>query len=199
VKPSPWTLTPEREQFLRANYTGVKGNPAEVAERIQVPAWKVKVWAAELGLTWKQEGRKPWTAEEESFLWTHCGTRTVTWMARQLKRSVNSVAVKIKAMRLRRRISEGYTATELTECFGVDHRVIERWARAGWLRVQTRGYELERDAWAVTDAAILEFIEEHPTDFDLRRVNQIWFMDLILSGKVIAKALADLRRDDDAA
>ena len=56
-----------------------------------------------------------------------------------------------------------------------------------------RGTDRARDAWAVTDADLVRFITEHPLAFRLDKVNQTWFMDLITSGGLLRKALADER------
>lgn len=57
------------------------------------------------------------------------------------------------------------------------------------------GTARERDAWYVSDRAILEFIKSYPLEFELRRVDAWWFMDLILSGGLVRRALRGLERE----
>lgn len=199
--------TPERDQALRERYDGrVKGTAARLAAAIGWPAWVIKKRAAALGLCYAVE-RKDWTPEETAFLWEHAGTRHAHWIAKQLKRSETSVVLKFKRMKISRRVQDGYTLRELTLCFGTDHHVIERWVREGKLvsrplgrpaehddaTVRRRGTRGPRDAWAVTDVDLLRFITEHPLAFRLDKCDQTWFMDLITSGGLLRKALADER------
>jgi len=57
--------------------------------------------------------------------------------------------------------------------------VIRRWAEEGKLRVETRGYDTDHDAWCVDPAAILEFLREHRDLYDLRRIDQEAFLALV--------------------
>jgi hypothetical protein len=43
----------------------------------------------------------------------------------------------------------------------------------------------------VNDEQILAFVRDHPLAFRLDKVEQTWFMDLITSGGLIRKAIAD--------
>jgi hypothetical protein len=49
-----------------------------------------------------------------------------------------------------------------------------------------------------SDSALLEFVRDHPLTFRLDKVDQTWFMDLITSGGLIRKALADERELETA-
>lgn len=205
LKHKKYELTPEREAILRERYDPrVKGRAKELAALMRVPPWRLKHWAVALGLSYRRaDVQQMWTAEEEAFLWAHCGRRTLDWMARTLKRTEASVALKIKRMRLRRRWAEGYTLRELCLCFGVDHKVIRKWIADGMLAARRRGVSSDcRDGWYVTDADLLRFIQARPMTFELRRVDQHWFMDLILDGALVRKALASetaLEREVNAA
>jgi hypothetical protein len=56
--------------------------------------------------------------------------------------------------------------------------------------VRRRGTNRPRDAWAVSDADLLRFIQDHPLTFRLDKVDQVWFLDLITNGGLIRRALA---------
>jgi hypothetical protein len=206
-KAKKYVWTPERDQVLRERYDGrKKGNAAALARAIGWPSWVIKKRASVLGLCHPVE-RKDWTLEEATFLWDHGGTRTTHWIAKQLKRSETSVVMKFKRLKISRRVYDGYTLRELTLCFGTDHHVIERWVREGKLvshpvgrpraedppDVRRRDTRRPLQPWAVTDADLLRFITEHPLAFRLDKVEQTWFMDLITSGGLLRKALADER------
>jgi hypothetical protein len=55
--------------------------------------------------------------------------------------------------------------------------------RSGKLRASQhrtdRKPEQGGDSWFITDEALIELLREHPYDIDLRKVDSLWFMDLI--------------------
>jgi hypothetical protein len=198
-KEKKYSWTPERDAYLREHYDSrVRGRAAAIGARYGWPAWVVRRRAGELGLAhpWPAD-RRDWTEEEETFLLNHAGSRHVNWMAKQLGRSITSVVLKLKRMKISRCWREGYTLRELELCFGTDHHVIERWVREGKLEIRKRGTERERDAWLVTDAQILRFIQNHPLAFRLDKVDQVWFLDLVLAGGLIRRALRIESTDED--
>lgn len=179
-KPAKYVWTPERDALLRARYDGRRFCGNKTAAALGWPKWVITKRAQELGLCRPVENRRPWTPQEERFLEDHAGTRLAAWIARQLGRTTTSVVMKVKHERLRLRIREGYTMRDLEMCFGVDHHAIERWLREGRLRGRRR-YEngAARDAWVFRDEDLRAFVYNHPTAFDLRRVDQTWFLDLV--------------------
>lgn len=201
-KTKKYVWTPEREAILRERYDGrAKGRAAEIAQALGWPTWVVKKHAQTLGLCqpWPAD-RRDWTPEEERFLWEHAGTRFAHWIAKRLGRSESSVVLKFKRLRISRCVHEGYTLVDLELCFGVDHRVIQRWVAEGKLCIGKRGTARHGgqhgDAWVVHDGDVLAFIREHPMAFRLDKVDQRWFMDLLLAGGVVRKALAAAKEEE---
>jgi hypothetical protein len=188
-KPKKYVWTPELDALLRQHYDGrIKGRAAEVAAKLGWPRWVITKQAAALGLCYPAD-RRDWTKKEESFVSWHAGYRTVNWMSKQLKRSLSSVVLKLKRMKISRRIRKGYTMRDLEACFGIDHHGIEKWVRAGQLQIRKRNTKRPLDIWWVEDAQILAFIQAHPMVFRLDKVDQRWFMDLITNGGLIRQAL----------
>lgn len=194
-RPKKYIWTPERDQLLRERYDSrLKGRAAEIATALGWPAWVVKNRAGRLGLAHPgPKDRRDWTPKEESFLRNHAGSRHVHWMAKRLGRSETSVVLKLKRMQISRRWREGSTLRDLELCFGCDHHAIDRWIRAGWLHGRRRGTRRNgnggrgngpADPWVFTDEHILAFVREHPTAFELRKVDQEWFLDLLLGGSM---------------
>lgn len=182
-RPSKYQWTEHRLSELRRLYRpAARGAAKAIAASWNWPSWVVKRKASELGLSRPRPDRRPWIEKEEAFLFEHCGQRTVPWMAKSLRRTVTSVALKIKRLKLRRAFTEGYTLRELELCFGVDHRRIERWIAAGQLQGERRGNGHARDGWAFTDADLWRFMVAHPTAFELAKVDQVWFMGLVAEG-----------------
>ena len=190
VKPLKYAWSPERDQVLRNRYDGrVRGRAAEIAVTLGVPVHTVKQRAAQLGLTHPCDDRRDWTAEEVAFLEEHAGARHVSWLARRLKRTTSSIVQKLKRLKVSRFVRVGYNMSGLELCFGVEHRVIERWIREGRLRGRRIPGPGPHHQWTFKDTAILRFVRENPTAFELRRVDQTWFLDLLFSRGVVARAM----------
>jgi hypothetical protein len=192
-----WTA--ERDAVLKAKYDGkIHGRAAEIGRELGYPTWRVKKRAAELGLCYASV-RTPWTKQEVAFLLEHAGSRTVQWMVKRLPgRTLTMVVLKLKRLRISRRWREGYTVRDLEECFGVDHHSLDRWIREGKLVGRRRGTDRKGpggrpngggagpgDPWVFTDANCVRFIREHPTTFRLDKVDQVWFLDLVIGGGLL--------------
>jgi len=198
-----WVWTPERDELLRRRYDPyVRGRAREIAAALGMPRNIVNHRAGFLGLAALAKDRKAWTDGEDAFLDEHAGTRHVRWLGRQLKRSTSSVINRMKRLRISRRWREGYTLRDLELCLGTDHRVIERWVGGGKLRGRRRfGNGGPTDAWYFTDEDLLRFITEHPTEFSLRHVDQVWFLDLVRTrppGRPRASGKSTTQRKGDA-
>ena len=192
-KPKKYIWTPERDAYLKARYDGrVKFRAADVAAKLEWPTWQIKKRAAALGLCYPAD-RRDWTKKEEGFLRWHAGTRTDHWMSKQLRRSLAAVVMKLKHMRISRLVRKGYTLRDLELCFGIDHHGIERWVKEGKLQIRKRHTKRPRDTWYVTEQQILTFLQHHPMAFRLDKVDQRWFMDLVLDGGLIRQALASAK------
>ena len=51
-------------------------------------------------------------------------------------------------------------------------------------------YDIPPDAWYFTDQDLLHFIRNHPLEFRLDKVDQLWFLDLVLGGGLMRKKTA---------
>lgn len=184
-KPLTWVWTLERDALLRARYDGtVRGRSKAIAADLGFTDWAVKRRAAHLGLSrpWPTT-RRDWTDAELSFLAQWSGHRDSYWIAKQLRRTHTSVVVMQKRSDLSRRVRAGYTMRDLCTCFGVDHHIVERWARTGLLPLTTRQTartDKQGDPWSIPEAAVVAFVRAHPQEVDLRKVDQAWFFDTVV-------------------
>lgn len=182
-----WVLTPHLEAILRREWAKgaqPKGWTRVLARRLGIPVWRLCRWAAELGIARPSPRGPNWTQEELAQLevW-HAQRRTSVWIARRLQRSVTAVTVKRKRLGLCRASFDGYSARQLAEAMGVDSHQPGRWIRQGWLRGTARGTDRRGgqhgDEWVITEAAVRAFLAAHRTAYDLRKVDQVWFLDLV--------------------
>ena len=185
MPPKIYFWTPEKDAILRERYDSRPGVPLSIARSFGWPAWAIKRRAAVLGLCRPPTTPpRPWTAAEVAYLEEHAGTRVVASMARRLGRPISATVLKLRRLGLSRLIREDYTLRSLAECFGVDHHAVDRWIRLGLLVGDFRhggaAPAYDRDARRFTDANVLAFVKANPTAFELRRVDQTWFLDLML-------------------
>lgn len=175
--------TEATDAAIRDRYDGrVRNRTLAIARTLGWPKWVICKRAAELGCTRPRAAdRRDWTAAEEKYLLINAGSRTVIWMSRQLGRSHSSTVLKLKRMKISSLVTDGYTKTALAECFGVDGRIIDSWSREGLLRVGKREGG-GRDVWQVAEADVLRFVRSNPAGFQLDKVDQAWFMELISPG-----------------
>ena len=84
-----------------------------------------------------------------------------------------------------------YSGKGLADALGIDSHVVTRWIKAGHLRPQFRGTKRTKqqggDTYLIREKDVRRFILQHPTEIDLRKVDQLWFLDLISNGFVQSK------------
>jgi hypothetical protein len=178
---------PQHDAYMRAHYNGGLHQRGRVIRELMrqagFPRWYVKRQAQRLGLTMHPD-RRPWTPDEMETLDKLLGRVSAATIAKRLKRTETSVVMKIKALGHSRRVTEGYTIRDLEHCFGEDHREIHKWIENGWLpngfhrprKHNGNGHDIHR----FREKDILEFIKAHPREINLGKVDQVWFLDLVL-------------------
>lgn len=201
---------PEFDEHLKAHYYGGLNRRFRVLNRMirltGLPRWYIKRQAARLGLTMHLD-RKPWTAAEVDQLERWVGTVSTATIAKRLRRPQVSVVNKLKRLHLSRRVREGYTMRDLELCLGEDHHKIAQWLAAGWLRDHLQGTRRHdgngKDIHRIREKDLLAFLRDHPREINLGKVDQTWFLDLVLlKGRELREA--NVRRtieaeEDDAA
>ncbi|HEX8896483.1 MAG TPA: hypothetical protein VF783_24415 [Terriglobales bacterium] len=69
---------------------------------------------------------------------------------------------------------------------GIDPHAVTRWIKSGHLTAKLRGTartpQQNGNSYLVQEEDVRRFILEHPTDIDLRKVDQLWFLDVITNG-----------------
>lgn len=112
------------------------------------------------------------------------GKVSAATIAKRLKRTETSVVMKIKALGHSRRVSEGYTIRDLELCLGEDHHKIQKWIANGWLRDRLQGTRRHdgngRDIHRFREKDILNFIKNYPHEINLGKIDQTWFLDIVL-------------------
>lgn len=176
-----WQWDPERDRFLVQYYDPTaRGRSDWIARRLGVPRWAVNRRAAALGLSHTKD--RPWAREEEDYLESVYHRVSLKTLAKKLGRTPTAVRLKAKRLGLRKH-GEGYTACSLAKALGVDPHWVKARIESGKLRASHRQTGRTQaqggDSWLITDEAVVAFIKEHPYDLDLRKVDRLWFLDLV--------------------
>jgi hypothetical protein len=81
-----------------------------------------------------------------------------------------------------------YSAYSLAQALGIDPHAVTRWIKSGHLQAKfrgtARGPQQNGDSYLIQEKDVRRFILEHPTEIDLRKVDQLWFLDLLTNGLV---------------
>ena len=162
------------------------------ADALGMPHWRIKRRARELGLARTKE--KDWSSAELAILIEN-RFYSPTGIRRRLKqagyeRTVLGVLLKRKRLRLTTRNHEdGYTANALAKLLNVDAHVVTRWIAREILpaerRETLRTPQQGGDSYWVRTGDLRAFIFEFPEEIDLRKVDPLWFIEL-LRGENIA-------------
>lgn len=171
-----------------------------------MPRWYIKRQAARLGLTMRMD-RRPWTAAEMRLLENMVGRVSTATIAKRLHRPESSVVNKLKRIGTSRRVRDGYTMRDLEMCLGEDHRKIATWIANGWLQDRLQGTGRHdgngNDIHRIREQDILNFIKRHPEEINLGKVDQTWFLALVLlKGREVPAAKSTGRgevEEEDAA
>jgi DNA-binding transcriptional regulator YiaG len=169
--------TPEQDAALRRVYARVgelrtrRGVIALAVRATGMPRSIVRLRAQRLGLTFRV-GRA-WSPQDIETLRECSGSLSVKAIARKLHRSFDSVCAQMERLRISRAVVDGYTSTDLSQLFGVAPAIVQRW--------EARGY-LVRRAGRFSDIEVLRFVQAHPEEYDLAKVEQFWFKSLLFPG-----------------
>ncbi len=199
-----YTWLAEHDAYLKRHYFGGLNRRFQVLTRMVrmtgLPRWYIKRQVARLGLTMRTE-RKAWTRRELDLLEKLVGHVSSAMIGKRLQRPESSIVNKLKRMGTSRRVRDGYTMRDLELCLGEDHHKIACWIQNGWLeeRLQRRrrhngnGSDIHR----IREKDIFNFIRNHPQEINLGKVDQTWFLDLVLlRGREVPEV--KLTRDGDA-
>lgn len=172
------TLNDLREVYVSCdNREQLTAALTRLSSRTGIPRGYLSQRAGQMGLSMYKQA--DWSHEDIMYLINHAGTMPIFELCRRLKRSYASVTHKINRMGHSARTHNGYTIAEIMQCFGVSNEKVHRWTDLGFLVKGTRGGYTHDN---FSEKAVRQFVLSHPDQYDLRRVDQLWFKTLIASG-----------------
>lgn len=172
-------LPPQILQELRLAYVGNKrelsANLTRIVARSGIPRSRLKHEAWRRG--WCSKTGRAWKPEELEYLTQNFGVVPVKQIARFLKRGAVSVQMKAAELNCAGRFAGGYSVPDLCQCFGLPRGRIEGWVRRGLLG-KARGGAASGEVRS-SEASLVRFIRLNPSEYDLTRLNQVWFKAMI--------------------
>jgi len=191
-----YIFSDQADQLIREAYLSPRDGKGMssihlLAKRLGMPHWALKKRARELGLARTKE--LPWSEAELAILsryaWMSDERIRLRLKAAGYTRTVTGIHLKLKRMRFKHDGSF-YSANSLAQALGIDPHAVTRWIKSGHLKAQLRGTargpQQNGDTYVIQEKDVRRFILEHPTEIDLRKVDQLWFLDLITNGLVRA-------------
>jgi hypothetical protein len=179
-----------REIYVR--HPGAKTRPGIrfLAKKVGIPHWALRKRARELGLARTKE-RRPWSEPEveivERYAWMSDERIRLKLNAAGYARTVTAIHLKLRRMKFKHDPSF-YSAHGLAQALGIDSHAVTRWIRCGHLKAKlrgtARGEKQNGDMYLIREKDVRRFILEHPTEIDLRKVDQLWYFNLLINGLV---------------
>src|SRR5271166_792877 len=173
-----------REIYLSPPKAKTRPGIRLLAKKVGMPHWALKKRARELGLARTKE--LPWSERELEILaryaWMSDERIRLKLKAAGYSRTVTGIHLKLKRMRFKHDGSF-YSAYSLAQALGIDPHAVTRWIKSGHLKAKFRGTarseQQNGDIYLIHEKAVRRLILEHPSDIDLRKVDQLWFFDYV--------------------
>ncbi len=167
-----YQFTAELVDALKLAYAGNRDELGAALDKLERrTGWPREAFYREArrrGLT--KGGRRFWTPEETAYVAERIGVVSIKAIAVKLQRSVEAVEAHAERLHMSRRVREGYCQSDLALVMGVTEAKVARWMDRGLLgRVRSTGGR------RVGEEAVVQFLRRHHGEYDLRRVDQVWY------------------------
>lgn len=154
------------------------GEVTAIAAQFQMPAWYVSRRASQLGVGRSRLKEPEWNSAELEILETY-GEDGPAVVHRQLRlagsqRTLGSVCMALKRRNIEKLARSSMSARATAELMGVDGKTVVRWIEHCGLKARPTG-----GTWSIDRREFRKWLLNHPDSFDLRKVRQVWFMDLM--------------------
>lgn len=187
-------FTPAMDEEIRRVYlheVGMGRRPVvrSLAEKIGVPAWRVKKRALALDVvpTVVKRAKEPEWCDEEKAIVRENATFTIGNIRRKLSaagytRSDNAIKIWINR-HIGPKPKGNYSARDLGALFGLDEHSVITWIRKGFLKAERRGTNRSNDIWDIRPEDVKAFVIEHVEILDFRKLDRFFLVEL-LAGEV---------------
>lgn len=189
-----WSSTAQIDRAIAAAYArpADKADLKRLAADLGRPYWWIKKRAMLLGLAQARlsDNREPeWSAAEVALLEKHAHKMPDViariFRANGYRRTATAIVVKRRRLGCDTVDIDHYTVNQLAREFGIDSHVVTRWIDKGWLKAERRGTKRVAvqggDQWWIKRRHVRDFVAESVAVIDLRKVDKVWFVDLLVN------------------
>jgi hypothetical protein len=181
--------TGDEREIIRRDYRGTRESAKAIAQAIGATEYGVRGQIYKMGLA-KKTDRRNWDPKQDNELRKLLPHYCVEEIARRMNRSVNSIVVRAKRLRLHRRSHDDwFTKKEVCEILGVDHHWVQRRIDSGALKATyhngCRPSQKGMAMWHIEQEDLRTFIRRYPQDLEGRNVDLIAIVE-ILAGIEVA-------------
>ena len=176
--------TDEERDIVRRDYSHTDASAEAIAQRLRRTTASVKGQVQRIGIA-KRSDRHPWTPEEEERLAELIPKYAPVTVARMMHRSLNSVVVKVKRLKISRRVRDGwFTKRDICQILAVDHRWVQSRIDMGILPASyhypnSKPQKNGSACWHIKEKDFREFIRRYPQDLLGRNVDLITIVDIL--------------------
>ncbi len=163
--PRPWT--DEERDIIRQEYKGTAQSQEAIAKALGRGRYTVRNEIYRMGLA-RSTDRRKWTKEEDERLADLAHRYAPQTVARKMNRSVNSVVVRMKRLRLQRSQRDGwYTLRDAAAVLGKDPKWLKIRIETGALRARRHHRRTDRNqpepsTWHIEQKDLRNFIRKYP-------------------------------------
>ena len=188
-------LPADFDDRLREAWAGIdprkRGEVARLADEFDVPRHWISQRALKLGLTVTHRKEPRWTAAEDELMRRaplHDPKRASdVFRAHGFRRSPTAIVVRAKRLSLSRRAARGtLSATAAARILGLDTKTVGAYCISGLYvadkRDDRRLPQQGGSAWDIRPADLRRFVIDNLDGIDLRKVDKVAFVDLLVSG-----------------
>lgn len=184
--------TDDEKDIVRRDYDGKNRTAQLLAIKLShmtgglITFNAVKGQVQKMGLAIDKSPR--WSEREVEALTEMITQYSPITIAKRLNRSVNSVVIKSKRLRLSRRVRDGwFTKKEVCEILGVDHKKIQRYIDSGELKAswhsERKPQKNGMTMWSIKTEDLKVFIRKNIGDFQGRNADLVMIV-WILNGDI---------------
>ncbi len=189
--------TEEEREIVRRDYRHTHASREEIGRRLGVGPNAVVGQVSSMGIA-KRSDRHPWNPPlpgkepdwEDALLHDLGHQYCPRLIAKMMRRSLNSVTVRMKRQGVFRRYRDGwYTKADVCGILGMDHKWVQRRIDSGALRARPHDPESippcasGSSCWHIDESALRKYIINHPDELNGRNVDLIVIVDLLVNGK----------------
>lgn len=181
--PTTWTSNQFIDGLICRSYRDDprRGRTLRLAAKLNRPPYWVSYRARQLGLVNEKGPGRPWSQAEQDLIVANAAKKPIT-VAKIMKRrgfvrTPGAIQARLNAQHIDRTDDDHYTGNGLALLMGVNVHKIAVWIDRGWLKAKRSSGE--RTHYSIHRNAVRRFIVENVGEVDLRRVDKVWFVELL--------------------